>query len=58
MYAPTEPAPVVGDVIDDLEDARRDLADTSDVPAVWHAAHHLAGLIRFLAYADAKGMMV
>jgi hypothetical protein len=58
MFGPREPQPVVGDVADDLNDARRDLLEPDAEPVIWHAAHHLAGLLKALAYADLKGTMI
>jgi hypothetical protein len=50
------PEPVIGDVFDDLRDVRRD-AGTPEAEAVilWHAFHHLSGLMLFLANADMQG---
>ncbi|HEV2901327.1 MAG TPA: hypothetical protein VGX71_26495 [Pseudaminobacter sp.] len=49
------PALVTGDAEDDLMDARSDLAlENEDVVSIWHAAHHLAGLMQLIAHADLK----
>jgi len=52
------PAPVLGDVFDDLDDVRADAARPSDELVVWHAFNHLAGLIKLIARADLKGDLI
>lgn len=58
MFDIQAPPLVVGDLRDDLQDACRDLLDPAEPPIIWHAAHHLAGLVQLLAYADSKGTLV
>jgi hypothetical protein len=53
------PELVVGDVLDDLRDVRKDAGATRDeAVAFWHAFHHLSGLMLFLANADMQGELV
>jgi hypothetical protein len=58
MFDQKEPDPVVGDIVDDLSDARADLLETKTLPNIWHAAHHVAGLVSLLAYADSRDKLV
>ena len=49
---------VIGDVLDDLRDLRRDAdasADNGFTP--WHAFHHLSGLMLMIAAADMRGSL-
>jgi hypothetical protein len=49
---------VIGDVLDDLRDLRRDLHAAGDEAFTpWHAFHHLSGLMLMIAAADMQGSL-
>jgi hypothetical protein len=52
------PSPVMGDVMDDLEDLRAEAAGTAESLVVWHAFNHLAGLMKLIARADMNGDLI
>jgi hypothetical protein len=56
---PTEkPLPVMGDVMDDLDDSRAEAAGPADTLVIWHAFNHLAGLMKLIARADMNGDLI
>ena len=49
---------VIGDVLDDMRDLRRDLDAAGDEAFTpWHAFHHLSGLLLMIAAADMQGSL-
>ena len=56
--AESPPEPVRGNILDDLEDLRKELEGSKGSALTpWHAFHHLTGLISLMAYADSQGEM-
>ncbi len=55
----TTPDLVIGDVLDDLRDLRRDAGTAAGDEAFtpWHAFHHLSGLMLMIAAADMQGAL-
>ena len=53
------PEIVVGNVLDDLGDVRREASTPDDEHMTpWHAFHHLAGLMLTIANADMQGGLI
>ena len=52
-----QPEPAVGDVWDDLRDLQGEMSRAGEEhePILWHAFHHLSGLMQFIANADING---
>jgi len=50
-------SPLVGDLAEDLEDLRAEVANlrTGEYVIFWHAFDHLSGLLKFIASADLDG---
>ena len=53
-----KPSPLMGDVMDDLEDLRAEASGSAETLVVWHAFNHLAGLMKLIARADMNGDLV
>jgi hypothetical protein len=53
-----KPSPVMGDVMDDLEDLRAEASGSAETLVVWHAFNHLAGLMKLIARADMNGDLI
>jgi hypothetical protein len=53
------PSPVLGNLAEDLGDLRGEVEnlDAGEFVSVWHAFHHLTGLLKFIAFADMDGSL-
>lgn len=57
VFNDVKPDPVQSNVEEDWSDLKAELNDASGI-AHWHAFHHLAGLMKTVAYADLRGALV
>ena len=55
-----QPEALLGDVWDDLQDLRLELIPEDDERelSIWHAFHHLSGLMELIAHADNSGELL
>lgn len=55
-----KPEPMLGSILDDISDLKGEIAPVDDQyePIIWHAFHHLSGLMQLISHADINGDLV